>query len=72
MSAPPPPPKGGMSLYANLLNPKPDSSASISSAPVLYDNNDKDDAAKKDVNSGRLQLLPSFILLSEPPRATSS
>lgn len=66
MSAPPPPPKGGMSLYANLLNPKPDSSASISSAPVLYDNNDKDDAAKKDVNSGRLQLLPSFMLLSAP------
>ncbi|KAJ4401239.1 hypothetical protein N0V82_010881 [Gnomoniopsis sp. IMI 355080] len=50
MSAPPPPPKGGMSLYANLLNPKPDASASISSAPVLYDNGDKDDAAKKDVN----------------------
>lgn len=39
-----------MSLYANLLNPKPDSSASISSAPVLYDNGDKDDVAKKDVN----------------------
>lgn len=66
MSSPTPPPKGGMSLYANLLNPKPDSSASISSAPVLYDHNDKDDSAKKDVNSGTLQLLQllsSFKLL---------
>lgn len=61
MSAPPPPPKGGMSLYANLLNPKSDSSTSISSAPVLYDNGDKDDAAKKDVNPGTLQLPLSFI-----------
>lgn len=54
MSAPPPPPKGGgMSLYANLLNPKADSSASISGAPVLYDNGNKDDAAaKKDANPG--------------------
>lgn len=52
MAAPPPPPKGGMSLYANLLNPKSDSTASISSGPVLYDNGDKDDAARKDVNPG--------------------
>lgn len=50
MAAPPPPPKGsGMSLYANLLNP----TASISGAPVLYENGEKDDAAtRKDVNSG--------------------
>lgn len=42
-----------MSLYANLLNPKADASASISGAPVLYDNGSKDDAAaKKEANAG--------------------
>lgn len=51
-----------MSLYANLLNPKTDSAGSISSGPVLYDNGEKDDAAKKEVNSGTLQLAMSFIL----------
>lgn len=42
-----------MSLYANLLNPKADSSTSISGAPVLYGNNDKEDpASKKEANPG--------------------
>ncbi|TDZ15845.1 DNA-damage-repair/toleration protein [Colletotrichum orbiculare MAFF 240422] len=39
MAAPPPPPppaRGGLSLYANLLDPSADSSATISSAPVRY------------------------------------
>ncbi|KUI72889.1 hypothetical protein VM1G_08577 [Cytospora mali] len=51
MAAPPPPPKGGgMSLYANLLNPKADSSATVSGAPVVYGNGEKegDAAAKKE------------------------
>lgn len=55
MAAPPPPPKGGgMSLYANLLNPTADASATVSGAPVVYDNGEKDDAApvKKDAISG--------------------
>lgn len=36
MSGPPQPPKGGLSLYADLLEPSTDSPATISSAPVLY------------------------------------
>jgi len=37
MAAPQPPPRGGgMSLYANLLGPKADSSTSISRAPVVF------------------------------------
>ncbi|ROV90558.1 hypothetical protein VSDG_07442 [Cytospora chrysosperma] len=54
MAAPPPPPKGGgMSLYANLLNPKSDASATVSGAPVVYQNGEKEDAAaaKKDAIS---------------------
>lgn len=44
-----------MSLYANLLNPKADASASISGAPVLYDSGNKDDAAaKKEAKPGML------------------
>ncbi|KAL1846759.1 hypothetical protein Daus18300_014161 [Diaporthe australafricana] len=51
MAAPPPPPKGGLSLYANLLNPKADAQATVSGAPVVYDSGKKDDAAvKKEVN----------------------
>ncbi|RSL93426.1 hypothetical protein CDV31_014721 [Fusarium ambrosium] len=40
---PPPPPRGGLSLYENLLDPQDASSASttISSAPVLYNQSDK-------------------------------
>ncbi|KIL96439.1 dna-damage repair protein [Fusarium avenaceum] len=39
---PPPPPPGGLSLYENLLDPNDSSSASatISSAPVLYNQSD--------------------------------
>lgn len=71
MAAPPPPPKGGgMSLYANLLNTKADSSASISGAPVLYDNGEKDDAsAKKEVNPGA-QGQHTFSLKLTGPEAT--
>lgn len=38
---PPPPPKGGLSLYDNLVDPNdPAPAATISSAPVLYNQND--------------------------------
>ncbi|KAM0432436.1 hypothetical protein ACHAPT_004980 [Fusarium lateritium] len=52
---PPPPPRGGLSLYENLLDPKDASSASatISSAPVLYnqsDNSSVETAAKKAID----------------------
>lgn len=59
MAAPPPPPKGGLSLYANLLNPKTDAQATVSGAPVVYDSGKKDDAAvKKEVNQGMQRLHP--------------
>ncbi|KAK1836015.1 hypothetical protein QBC39DRAFT_367977 [Podospora conica] len=44
MSAPPPPPRGGMSLYANLL--ESDSSASISRDPVVFTKEDNAPAKK--------------------------
>ncbi|EEY14501.1 conserved hypothetical protein [Verticillium alfalfae VaMs.102] len=54
MAAPPPPPpaRGGLSLYANLLDPASDPSATISSAPVRYNQDGSavdlgDDAAAK-------------------------
>lgn len=57
MSGPPQPPRSGMSLYANLLDTNPDSSAaaaSISRAPVLFKQSDdsKDDASKKPLDPG--------------------
>ena len=50
---PPPPPRGGLSLYDDLLDPSDASqAATISSAPVLYNQNDApaDQAAKKPVD----------------------
>lgn len=53
-----------MSLYANLLDSKGDSSASISSAPVLYaqagtGSDSKDDAAaKKAADPGTSSICP--------------
>jgi splicing factor 45 len=47
---PSPPAKGGLSLYANLLNPKSSTPGSISSAPVSYkqqENAEQDEAAKQ-------------------------
>ncbi|TPX06906.1 uncharacterized protein E0L32_002402 [Thyridium curvatum] len=59
---PPPPPKGsGMSLYANLLDPKADSSASISRAPVIFkpaDGTDDPSVPKKPVDSSALRFQP--------------
>lgn len=64
MAAPPPPPKGGgLSLYANLLNPKADAQATVSGAPVVYDNGKKEDAAvKKEVNQGMPRLDPCLLV----------
>lgn len=63
MAAPPPPPKGGgLSLYANLLNPKADAQATVSGAPVVYDNGKKEDAAvKKEVNQGMQEFYPRLL-----------
>lgn len=51
-----PPKRGGLSLYANLLDPKSSTPGSVSSAPVVYKQGDaaKDDdaAAAKKVNAG--------------------
>lgn len=64
MAAPPPPPKGGgLSLYANLLNPKADAQATVSGAPVVYDNGKKEDAAvKKEVNQGMPRSCPRLLV----------
>ena len=45
---PSPPPRGGLSLYANLLDPSK-SGATISAAPVSYkqETSQEDEAAKK-------------------------
>ncbi|KAH6697004.1 G-patch domain-containing protein [Plectosphaerella plurivora] len=60
MAAPPPPPPprgGGLSLYANLLEPAADaSSATISSAPVRYDQS----GDSKDASTARKPLDPSL------------
>lgn len=64
MAAPPPPPKGGLSLYANLLDPKADSQATVSGAPVVYDSGKKDDAAvKKEINQGKQLFHPCLLLI---------
>ncbi|KAF4451199.1 hypothetical protein F53441_5809 [Fusarium austroafricanum] len=52
---PPPPPRGGLSLYENLLDPNDPSStsATISSAPILYNQTDKEStgpAVKKPID----------------------
>jgi len=46
---PSPPPRGGLSLYANLLDPAHKSGATISAAPVSYKQeiSQDDEAAKK-------------------------
>lgn len=46
MSGPPQPPRGGLSLYADLLEPSTDSPATISSAPVLYNEAEEQQPAK--------------------------
>jgi hypothetical protein len=52
MAGPPsqPPARGGMSLYANLLDT--DGSASISRDPVLFKDDKDDTSAKKAIDPG--------------------
>lgn len=59
MASDPTPPKGGISLYANLLNPSSDTSGIISRAPVVFKRSETepqpDDAAaakKQQLNPG--------------------
>ncbi|KAL0778277.1 hypothetical protein CaCOL14_005930 [Colletotrichum acutatum] len=62
MAAPPPPPppaRGGLSLYANLLDPVADPSATISSAPVRY-NQDGTVADPKDGTAAKKPIDPSL------------
>ncbi|KAI3535152.1 G-patch domain-containing protein [Colletotrichum abscissum] len=62
MAAPPPPPppaRGGLSLYANLLDPVADPSATISSAPVRY-NQDGTVADPKDGTAVKKPIDPSL------------
>ncbi|KAI8195383.1 DNA-damage-repair/toleration protein DRT111 [Colletotrichum sp. SAR 10_70] len=63
MAAPPPPPppaRGGLSLYANLLDPAADaSSATISSAPVRY-NQDASSGDAKDEAAAKKLIDPSL------------
>ena len=63
MAAPQPSPRGaGMSLYANLLDPKADSSASISRAPVLF----KQPGAAGDSGDGASAKKPADPCWSPP------
>ncbi|KAJ0285431.1 hypothetical protein Brms1b_004274 [Colletotrichum noveboracense] len=63
MAAPPPPPppaRGGLSLYANLLDPAADASAAtISSAPVRY-NQDASSGDAKDEAAAKKLIDPSL------------
>lgn len=59
---PPPPPRGGLSLYDNLTDPndpKPNPGATISSAPVIYNQNDASaEAASKKPLDPSLRFQP--------------
>ncbi|KAK1756863.1 hypothetical protein QBC47DRAFT_451404 [Echria macrotheca] len=87
MSAPPPPARGGMSLYANLLESNSDSSASISRDPVLFKQQETniDSASKKTIDPAlRFQPIrrpqvrqtnkpkPSFPKVPSAPTATTN
>lgn len=57
------PPRGGLSLYANLLDPKSAAPGTISSAPVSYSKSldpspDQDEAVKK-----QQALAGTFIIV---------
>jgi splicing factor 45 len=71
---PPPPPRGGLSLYDDLLDPSDASqAATISSAPVLYNQNDApaDQAAKKPVDPAlRFQPIRRPQVKQPKPKST--
>jgi splicing factor 45 len=58
MAGPTPPARGGLSLYANLLDSSGDSAATISGAPVVYTqggergDGQEEAAAKKPIDPG--------------------
>ena len=59
MSAPQPPPRGGLSLYDNLTDPNdPTPSATISSAPVRYNQSEAQEAAAKKPVNPSLRFQP--------------
>ncbi|KAK4448273.1 hypothetical protein QBC34DRAFT_116751 [Podospora aff. communis PSN243] len=86
MSGPPPPARGGMSLYANLLESNTDSTASITREPVRFKQEEaRDGAAKKAIDPAlRFQPIrrpqvkqpnkpkPSFPKALAPPTATAA
>ncbi len=57
------PQKSRMSLYANLLDTNPDSSGSISRAPVLFkqEDADKDASAKRQIDPGTHPVLQDLL-----------
>lgn len=75
MAAPPPPPSRGFSLYDNLQDPNDvSSSATISSAPVIYSQAEgpgKDSAPKKPVDASlRFQPIRRPQIKQTKPKAT--
>lgn len=56
MTAPPPRPKSGLSLYDNLADPN-ESNATISSAPVIYGQNDRAGATSAEAAAASKKLL---------------
>lgn len=57
MTGPPPPARPGFSLYDNLLDPNDASSATISSAPVLYN---QGDTASTDPSASKKPIDPAL------------
>ena len=74
MAAPPPPPRGGLSLYENLLDPNDSSSTTISSAPIRYNQNEPTEAevvAKKAVDPAlRFQPIRRPQIKQVKPKAS--
>jgi splicing factor 45 len=68
MASEPTPPKGGMSLYANLLNPSTDTPGIISRAPVVFKQSEtehqSDDATAVAVAAAKKQQLNPGIYLT--------
>ncbi|KAK5660100.1 hypothetical protein OQA88_13569 [Cercophora sp. LCS_1] len=58
MSAPPPSPRGGMSLYANLLESNNDNSPSVSRHPVVFNQEAAPDSAPKKPIDPALRFQP--------------
>ncbi|KAJ5193911.1 Nucleotide-binding alpha-beta plait [Penicillium cf. griseofulvum] len=72
MASEPNPPRGGMSLYANLLNPSTDTPGTISRAPVVFKQSEtehqSDDATAAAVAAAKKQQLNPASLRFQPPK----